>query len=192
MNDLKGKVAVVTGASKGIGAGIAKAMAEAGAAVVVNYVGSKEAAQRVSDEIVSKGGRAIAVQGDVSKAADVRKLFAETKAAFGTIEILVNNAGIGSFATVEAVTEEQYRRLFDTNVLGTVLTIQEALKHFGPTRKRLKLTNLCCSLVQMTPTCTGRWVSAGPRKESMPARSTPSSMKCNCELRTGCNLGLAI
>ena len=132
MNDLKGKVAVVSGASKGIGAGIAKAMAEAGAAVVVNYVGSKEAAQRVVDEIVSKGGRAIAAQGDVSKAADVRKLFANMKAAFGTIDILVNNAGIGSFATVEAVTEEQYRRLFDTNVLGTVLMIQEALKHFGP------------------------------------------------------------
>ena len=132
MNDLKGKVAVVSGASKGIGAGIAKAMAEAGAAVVVNYVGSKEAAQRVVDEIVSKGGRAIAAQGDVSKAADVRKLFANMKAAFGTIDILVNNAGIGSFATVEAVTKEQCRRLFDTNVLGTVLMIQEALKHFGP------------------------------------------------------------
>jgi len=132
MSSLNGKVALVTGASKGIGAGIAKAMAEAGAAVVVNYAGNKEAAQRVVDEIISRRGRAIAVQGDVSKAADVRQLFAETKAAFGTIDTLVNNAGIGEFAPVEAVTEEQYRRLFDTNVLGTVLTIQEAVKHFGP------------------------------------------------------------
>ena len=107
-------------------------MAEAGAAVVVNYAGSMEAAQRIANEIVSKGGRAIALQGNVSKAADVRKLFAETKAALGSIDILVNNAGIGEFAPVEAVTEEQYRRLFDTNVLGTVLMIQEALKHFGP------------------------------------------------------------
>jgi 3-oxoacyl-[acyl-carrier protein] reductase len=132
MSDLTGKVAVVTGASKGIGAAIAKALAEAGAAVVVNYVGSQEAADRVVDEIVSKGGRALGVQGDVSKAAEVRRLFAETKAAFGVIDILVNNAGIGEFRPLEAVSEEHYRRLFDTNVLGTVLTTQEALAHFGP------------------------------------------------------------
>jgi 3-oxoacyl-[acyl-carrier protein] reductase len=131
MANLTGKVAVVTGASKGIGAEIARALAAAGAAVVVNYAASKEAADRVVDEIVSKDGRAIAVQGDVSKAADVHRLFAETKAAFGAIDILVNNAGIGEFSPLEAVTEDQYRRLFDTNVLGTVLTIQEALAHFG-------------------------------------------------------------
>jgi len=100
--------------------------------VVVNYSGSKDAAECVVNEIVKNGGRAIAVQGSVSNAADVRRLFAETKSAFGAIDILVNNAGIGEFAPVEAVTEEQYRRLFDTNVLGAMLTIQEALKYFGP------------------------------------------------------------
>jgi len=132
MANLMGKVAVVTGTSKGIGAEIARELAAAGAAVVVNYASSKEAADRVVAEIVSKDGRAIAVQGDVSKAADVRRLFAETKAAFGAIDILVNNAGIGEFGPLEAVTEDHYRRLFDTNVLGTVLTIQEALAHYGP------------------------------------------------------------
>ena len=131
MANLTGKVAVVTGASKGIGAAIAKALAAAGAAVVVNYAGSKEAAARVVDDIKGKGGRAIAVQGDVSKAADVSRLFAETKAAFGALDVLVNNAGIGAFSPLEAVTEELYRRLFDTNVLGPVLTIKEALAHFS-------------------------------------------------------------
>jgi 3-oxoacyl-[acyl-carrier protein] reductase len=130
--DLTGKVAVVTGASKGIGAEIARALAASGAAVVVNYAASKAAADRVVDEIVSKGGRAITVPGDVSKAADVRRLFAETKAMFGAVDILVNNAGIGEFSPIEAVTEDHYRRQFDTNVLGTVLTIREALAHFGP------------------------------------------------------------
>jgi len=132
MSDLKGKVAVVTGASKGIGAEIARTMAAAGAAVVVNYAGSKAAAERVIDEIVRNGCRAIAIQGDVSKPVDVRRLFSETKAAFGNIDILVNNAGIGEFSPIEAVSEDHYRRLFDTNVLGTVLTVQEALNHFGP------------------------------------------------------------
>jgi 3-oxoacyl-[acyl-carrier protein] reductase len=106
MSDLTGKIAVVTGASKGIGAEIAKALAAAGAAVVVNYAASKEAADRVADAIVSKGGRAIAVRGDISKAADVRRLFREMKAAFGAIDVLVNNAGIGEFSPIEAVTED--------------------------------------------------------------------------------------
>jgi 3-oxoacyl-[acyl-carrier protein] reductase len=97
----------------------------------VNYAGSKEAADRVVNEIVNKGGRALPVQGDVSKAADVRRLFAEMKAAFGAIDILVNNAGIGEFGPIEAMTEEHYRRLFDTNVLGMFLTTKEALAHFG-------------------------------------------------------------
>jgi 3-oxoacyl-[acyl-carrier protein] reductase len=131
MADLKGKVAVVTGAAKGIGAEIARELAASGAAVIVNYAASKAAADRVVDEIVGNGGRAMAVQGDVSKAADVRRLFAETKAAFSAIDILVNNAGIAEFRPLEAVDEAFYRRLFDTNVLGTVLTIQEALAHFG-------------------------------------------------------------
>jgi len=132
MGPLTHKVAVITGASKGIGAGIAKAIATAGAAVAVNYAGSKEAAERVVNDIVANGGRAIAVQGSVSNAADMRRLFAETKSTFGAVDILVNNAGIGEFAPVEAVSEELYRRLFDTNVLGVMLAVQEALGHFGP------------------------------------------------------------
>ena len=132
MSELTGKVAVVTGASKGIGAAIAKSLGAAGAAVVVNYASSKEGAQRVVAEITGKGGKAIAVQGDVSKAGDVRRLFAETKKAFGAPDVLVNNAGIYAFDPLEAVTEDEFHREFNTNVLGPILTIQEALKHFGP------------------------------------------------------------
>ena len=132
MSELKGKVAIVTGASKGIGAGIAKGLGAAGAAVVVNYVSSREGADRVVAEITGKGGKAIAVQGDVSKAADVKRLFAETKKAFGAPSVLVNNAGIYAFQPLENVTEDEFHREFNTNVLGPILTIQEALKHFGP------------------------------------------------------------
>jgi 3-oxoacyl-[acyl-carrier protein] reductase len=132
MGELKGKVAIVTGASKGIGAGIAKGLGAAGAAVVVNYSSSKEGADRVVAEITGKGGKAVAVQGDVSKAADVRRLFAETKRAFGAPNVLVNNAGIYAFDPIEAVTENEFHRQFNTNVLAPILTIQEAVKHFGP------------------------------------------------------------
>jgi 3-oxoacyl-[acyl-carrier protein] reductase len=132
MSELKGKVAIVTGASKGIGAGIAKGLGAAGAAVVVNYASSKEGAERVVAEITGKGGKAIAVQADVSKAADVQRLFAATKRAFGVPNVLVNNAGIYAFDPIEAVTEDEFHRQFNTNVLAPILTIQEALKHFGP------------------------------------------------------------
>jgi 3-oxoacyl-[acyl-carrier protein] reductase len=132
MSELEGKVAIVTGASKGIGAGIAKGLAAAGAAVVVNYASSKEGAERVVAEITGKGGKAIAVQGDVSKAADVQRLFAETQRAFGVPNVLVNNAGIYAFDPIEAVTEDEFHRQFNTNVLAPILTIREALKHFGP------------------------------------------------------------
>src|SRR5256885_4356652 len=132
MSELKGKVAVVTGASKGIGAGIAKELAAAGAAVVVNYVSSKAGAERVVAEIEETGGTAIAVQGDVSKSSDVRRLFAETKKAFGRLDVLVNNAGVYHFQPLEEVTEAEYRWHFDTNVLGPLLATQEAVKHFGP------------------------------------------------------------
>ena len=131
MSKLVGKVAVVTGASKGIGAGIAKALAAAGAAVVVNYSSSKEGADRVVTEITGSGGKAIAVQGDVSKAADVKRLFAEAKKAFGTLDVLVNNAGVYQFAPLEDVTESEFHRQFNTNVLGLILATQEAVKHFG-------------------------------------------------------------
>jgi 3-oxoacyl-[acyl-carrier protein] reductase len=132
MSKLKGKVAVVTGASKGIGADIARGLAAEGAAVVVNYASSKEGADRVVAEITGKGGKAVAVQGDVSRAADVKRIFAETKEAFGQLDVLVNNAGVYQFGALEDITEEQFHRMFNTNVLGLLLATQEAAKHFGP------------------------------------------------------------
>ncbi|CAH2403631.1 SDR family NAD(P)-dependent oxidoreductase [Mesorhizobium escarrei] len=131
MSKLNGKVAIVTGASKGIGAGIAKGLAAAGAAVAVNYASSREGANRVVAEIKDAGGRAIAVHGDVSQAADVRRLFEAAKSSFGAVDILVNNAGVFAFEPLEAVTETEFHREFDTNVLGTILTIREAVNHFG-------------------------------------------------------------
>ncbi|TIP29386.1 MAG: glucose 1-dehydrogenase [Mesorhizobium sp.] len=131
MSKLNGKVAIVTGASKGIGAGIAKGLAAAGAAVVVNYASSREGADRVVAEIKDAGGRAVAVHGDVSQAVDVRRLFEAAKSSFGAIDILVNNAGVFAFEPLEAVTEAEFHREFDTNVLGTILTIREAVNHFG-------------------------------------------------------------
>ena len=128
---LTGKVAVVTGASKGIGAGIAKVLAAEGAAVVVNYASSKSDADRVVDEIAKAGGKAVAIQGSVAKKADVGKLFAGAEKAFGKIDILVNNAGVYEFVPLEDVTEQQFHRMFDTNVLGIILATQEALKHFN-------------------------------------------------------------
>jgi len=132
MGKLAGKVAVVTGASKGIGASIAKGLAAEGASVVVNYASSKEGADRIVAEIAAKGGKAIAVQGDVAKAADVQRIFAETKKAFGQLDVLVNNAGVYQFTPLEDITEDQFHRQFNTNVLGLLLSTQEAAKHFGP------------------------------------------------------------
>jgi len=132
MSELTGKVAVVTGASKGIGAAIAKDFGAAGAAVVVNYASSKEGAERIVAEINGKGGKAIAVHGDVSKTKDVQRLFEETKKAFGSLDVLVNNAGVYAFEALEAVTETEFHRQFNINVLGTILATKEALKYFGP------------------------------------------------------------
>jgi 3-oxoacyl-[acyl-carrier protein] reductase len=131
MSKLEGKVAVVTGASKGIGAQIAKTLAAEGAAVVVNYATDEAGAERVVATIIQQGGRAIAVQADVGKEADVRALFAETKRAFGRLDVLVNNAGVYRFGAIEAFAEEEFHRQFGTNVLGTFLTIREAVAHFG-------------------------------------------------------------
>ena len=129
---LAGKVAVVTGASKGIGASIAKHFAEEGAAVVVNYSSSRADADRVVAEITSNGGKAIAVQANVAKQDDVRRLFAEAREAFGPLDILVNNAGIYEFAPLENVTAEHFHKMFDLNVLGVLFASQEAVKYFGP------------------------------------------------------------
>src|SRR3989442_422302 len=131
MSKLKDKVAIVTGASKGIGASIAKHLADEGAAVVVNYASSKEGADRVVAEITGNGGKAIAVQANVAKQGDIQRLFAEARRAFGRLDILVNNAGIYEFAPLEEVTPEHFHKQFDLNVLGLLLTTQEAIKHLG-------------------------------------------------------------
>ena len=130
MGKLTGKVAVVTGASKGIGAGIAKKLAAEGATVVVNYSSSKEGAEKVVGEIVSAGGKAVALGGSVAKAADVDKLFADTQKQFGKIDILVNNAGVYEFTPLEAITEESYDRVFGTNVKGLLLATKAAASLF--------------------------------------------------------------
>lgn len=127
---LQGKVAIVTGASKGIGAGIAKSLAGAGAAVVVNYASAREGADRIVAEITKEGGRAIAIQGNVGQASDVQRVFQEAKEAFGPVNVVVNNAGVYLFEPVETVSEEEFHRQFDTNVLGPILTTKEALKQF--------------------------------------------------------------
>jgi len=129
---LQGQVAVVTGASKGIGAAIAEHLAAAGAAVVVNYASSKAGAEAVVNRIRNADGKAAAVQADVSKPDDVRRLFAETKKAFGKLDILVNNAGVYEFAPLEAISSDHFHKHFNLNVLGLLLTTQEAVKHFGP------------------------------------------------------------
>jgi 3-oxoacyl-[acyl-carrier protein] reductase len=128
---LKGKVAVVTGASKGIGAAIAKALAAEGAAVVVNYATSREGADRVVGDIVKLDGKAIALQANMAKPEDVKNLFAETKRQFGRLDVLVNNAGIYNFEPLEAVTTNEFYRQYEVNVLGPILASQEALKYFG-------------------------------------------------------------
>ena len=131
MGELNGRVAIVTGASKGIGAAIARHFAEAGAAVAVNYASDKAGADRLVEQIQRDGGTAVAMQANVSKSADVKRLFAETKAKLGAPSILVNNAGVFTFQPLEAVTEEEFHRQFDTNVLGTLLATREAVSAFN-------------------------------------------------------------
>src|ERR1700719_4210114 len=121
MSELRGKVAVVTGASKGVGAAIAKGRAAVGASVVVNYASSKEGADRVVAEIVGKGGKALAVQADLAKPPEIGRLFSRAREAFGTVDILVNNAGVYAFAPLEDVTAEHFHKMFDLNVLGLLL-----------------------------------------------------------------------
>lgn len=149
MKKLENKVAVVTGASKGIGASIAKDLARAGAAVVVNYASSKEGAERVVGEITAAGGKAIAVQGDVALAQDVQRIFAEAKKAYSRIDILVNNAGVYGFSPLDAITEDQFHRQFNINVLGLLLATQEAVKHFGPDGG--SVINISSAVTSLTP-----------------------------------------
>jgi 3-oxoacyl-[acyl-carrier protein] reductase len=131
MNLLTGKVALVTGASKGIGAGIAKAFCAEGASVVVNYASNKQAAERVLAELADGGSNAITVQASVSDSEDVQRMFAETKKAFGKLDVLVNNAGVFKFDPFEAITAAEFHREFSVNVLGPMLTLQEAIRQFG-------------------------------------------------------------
>jgi len=131
MNRLSNKVAIVTGASKGIGAGIATAFGAEGARVAVNYSSDREGAERVASVITDHGGKAIAVGADVSQAAEVARLFKEVESAFGTLNVLVNNAGVFRFGALAEITEQSFRLHYNVNVLGTILTVQEAIKRFG-------------------------------------------------------------
>ncbi len=131
MSKLKGKVAVVTGASKGIGAAIAKSLAAEGASVVVNYASSKSGARTVVDSIIAAGGKAVAVGGDVSKTGDAQAIIDAAIKNYGRLDILVNNSGVYEFSPIEAATEDQFHRMFNINVLGLLLTTQAALKHIG-------------------------------------------------------------
>jgi len=149
---LAGKVAVVTGASKGIGAGIAKYLAVEGASVVVNYASSRDGADQVVNEIVKEGGKAIAVQADVAKKKDIEHLFAETKKAFGRLDILVNNAGVYGFAPLEEATEDEFHRQFGVNGFGPILATREALKDFGA--EGGSVINIGSTISSLTPPAT--------------------------------------
>jgi len=156
MGKLTGKTAVITGASKGIGAGIALAFAKEGANVVVNYARGKDDAEKIAANIKGSGGKAITVQADVSKKADVDKLFSESRKAFGNLDILVNNAGVYEFAPLDQITEDSYRRQFDLNVLGTLLSTQAAVKSMANGGSIINLS----SVASLTPPPTGAVYSA--------------------------------
>jgi 3-oxoacyl-[acyl-carrier protein] reductase len=147
MSKLAGKVAIVTGASKGIGAGIARALASEGAAVVVNYASSKAGADKVVSDIEAGGGRAIAVQGDVSKAEQAQGLIDAAVDAFGRLDVLVNNSGVYELTPIEATTEDQYRRMFDVNVLGVLLATQAAARHLGEGGSVINISSAITSLL---------------------------------------------
>jgi 3-oxoacyl-[acyl-carrier protein] reductase len=149
---LTDRIAVVTGASKGIGAEIARELAAAGATVVVNYASDKSGADRVVDEIAKRGGTAVAIQANVAKMADVLRLFAATSQAFGKIDILLNNAGVYEFGSLEEITEESFHRQFNVNVLGLLLATQEGVKHFNPAGG--SIINISSTTTSITPAAT--------------------------------------
>jgi 3-oxoacyl-[acyl-carrier protein] reductase len=165
MGKLTNKVAVVTGASKGIGAGIAKALAAEGASVVVNYATSRRDADTVVADITSKGGKALAIQGDVSKSDDVERLFADTRDAFGHVDILVNNAGIYRFAPIETVTEDEFHQHFNINVLGVLLATKEAIKHFTP--EGGSIINFSTTVTRNPPPGTSLYIASKSAIEAM-------------------------
>jgi 3-oxoacyl-[acyl-carrier protein] reductase len=148
MSKLKGKVAVVTGASKGIGAAIAKSLAAEGASVVVNYASSKAGADKVVAEITAAGGKAVAAGGDVSKAAEAQGIIAAAIKNYGRLDILVNNSGIYEFAPLEAITEDSFHKMFNVNVLGALLTTQAAAKHLG---EGASIINIGSGVSRLTP-----------------------------------------
>jgi len=184
MNTLAGKVAIITRASKGIGASIAKAFSAEGASVVVNYSSSKEGADRVLGEIADAGGNAIAIQASVSNPEDVKRLFAETKAAFGQLDILVNNAGVFKFEPFECISVAEFNREFSTNVLGPILTIQEAIKQFGFEEGRIiNISSLAGS--HSLPERSPLFRNKGRRREAYPrpvGRTwlAEDSSQCHC------------
>jgi 3-oxoacyl-[acyl-carrier protein] reductase len=146
MSKLQGKVAVVTGASKGIGAGIAKALAAEGAAVVVNYASSKAGAEAVVDAIAKAGGKAVAVQGDVAKAGDAEAVVGAALKAFGRLDVLVNNAGVYEMKPLEAIDVEHYRKIFDINVLGLLLATKAASPHLGGGSSVINISSVVSTL----------------------------------------------
>lgn len=167
MSKLREKNAVVTGGSKGIGAGIAKELAAAGAAVVVNYASDRAGAESVVDAIVAAGGRAIAVQADVAKAMDVTRLFEQAKEAFGSLDILVNNAGVFKAMPVSELTEDEFHREINVNLLGPLLVIRESLKHFRPS---------CGSIIN---------IGSGASRSHPPGYSIYSASKAGLDAITG-------
>lgn len=178
---LEGKVAVVTGASKGIGASIALHLAKEGASVVVNYSSSKECALRVVSEIVKNGGKAVAVQANVANPKDIEKLFSETKKAFSKLDILINNAGIYEFAPIEEITIEHYHKTFDLNVLGVLLVIKEALKYFDSSGSIVNISSIVSKYsIANTAVYSASKAAVDALTKSLGQELGPRNIRVNC------------